>query len=463
MRILTEIEIIRRAHANGSENLPATYDLEPDEVQLGIVNAGEEDLAELRQRTHKELQRCGLRLNREELSPVDLDVQGPVNDAVHEFAVLRARTRDKLIQRRIAEREMFRELRHFKAENGLYRSAHYPKSRIFASSLPPTIIVGEAILNARLFAEADPVGILGGWLFALLVSAANVLPSFLLGGVIVFRNLHHARPLRRMWAAIGVLAFIALVVGFNLFLAHLRIAMGIDPDHAMTLAGPYMRDHLFDITADVQAVFLFWIGFFAALCAALDGYCLFDDRYPRYGKLDRRYRATVAAYEATKDAFRKGIARNVKKAHATISRRLKRIQKKVECGARIINAGLVRVGAAEECADALACRTERLLRVYRNENKRVRTKPAPAYFTVFPSIDTSLGADSTKLREKKRRLIELLEAKMQEAILARARLRDLADQEVERLVRLEDDVEVTVSTKSAAPPVAGYLLEGAAQ
>lgn len=123
---------------------------------------------------------------------------------------------------------------------------------------------------------------------------------------------------------------------------------------------------------------LFLLGLFASAVAMLDGYTLFDDRYPGFGKIDRRYREKLKAYDEAKRQFRRDIEAAVTTASGKIDRRLTKLQRKVNVATRVMTKGMRCLSRAQEEADQVARECERLLRTYREENRRVRSTPPPA-------------------------------------------------------------------------------------
>ena len=87
----------------------------------------------------------------------------------------------------------------------------------------------------------------------------------------------------------------------------------------------------------------------------------------------------------------------------------------------------------------------------------MRTTPAPAYFATYPALDTSLGVNLERFQEKKRGMREALSAKMQEAALAKARVRELAQRELTGLSTLVDEVEATAERNMHHGHVVGFL------
>jgi hypothetical protein len=460
MRLPKEHRVVAQAHADGSENLPESSDPTPNAIQTQIVEKSEQSITALRAQAQDRLERCQRELERHELTPVDLDITGPADEATHTFVLIRGSTRDLLIERRVVEREMYQELRYFKADHCLYRSAFYLPSRTLACALLLTVIVGEALLNAKLFASVDPMGLLGGWLQALIISVLNVLPSFLVG-ILVLRNLHHVRLWRRFLATNFLLIYTALIIAYNLLVAHYRIALSLDPARALELATPSLFYAPFLIGTNLEALMLFLLGLFASVIAMLDGYTLFDDRYPGFGKIDRRYREKLKSYDEAKRQFRHDIEAVVTKASRVMDRRLLKLQRKVNVATKVMSTGMQCLSRTQEEADQIARECERLLRVYREENKRVRSTPAPPHFEHYPALEPILGVSLHTLDDKRRGMREALKDKMKEVAGAKRRLRLCAEQEIAGLSGLVDKIEETTATTGKHEP-AVTLLEATA-
>ena len=340
-----EATVMRHGLGDGSQNLPATDEPAPNAGQCQIVECFERRLGALKQHVGAEIEHCGRALEKQELTPVDLDIEGAAEDAVHAFAMLRSSTRDALLALRVKEQEMVRELRHFKAENRLFRSVVYTKSRILTVGVLLLLLTAESILNAKLFALADPMGWIGGWSTAIVTSLVNILPSFL-AGILILRNLHHIHLWRRLTATVALAAFGGALLAYNLLVAHFRIALGTDAENAFASAVPSFMAAPFNIAGSFDAVSLLLVGIFAGVMAAIDGYCLFDDRYPGYGRITRAYEDRLETYENAKRGFRRQIERVVAAQHKEIDQRLKTLQKKADGAARALTKALTCISAS---------------------------------------------------------------------------------------------------------------------
>ena len=109
--------------------------------------------------------------------------------------------------------------------------------------------------------------------------------------------------------------------------------------------------------------------------------------------------------------------------------------------ARIITKGMICLSRTEQEAEDVARKCERLLRLYREENRKVRTTPPPAHFETYPVLQTNLGLTVEKLLQRKRGMHEAMAAKMREAEEVKARLRQRAEEVIAGLSHSITDVE----------------------
>lgn len=466
-RFLRSLDVMSRARFDGVRNLPAAGDTDVNAVQKEIFDACQAGIESRRQFAFAEARSRSANLEKMELTPADLDFEAPKAAAEHQIVRVRSRAREHLAGLRLAERQMFRELCVFQAENRLARSAHYPSSQVWAVGILMVILAAEAFANARLFADADALGLLGGVIQALIVSALNVFPSFAVG-ILAFRNLHHVRGWRRLAGAFGTLAWCGAVASFNLLVGHFRLALQADPDQAVGVAVSQVLAGPLAVTENFHALILVVVGAFSALLAAIDGYCWFDDRYPGYGKMSRRYQRSLDAYTAGKKKLRSDIEATTDAAVRDIGNRLSKVHRKVVAATRIINEGVVILDAAARDAEHCARLCEIGLRTYREENARVRTTPAPEYFDTYPVLDCDLGRLGDTLRSKKDGLFAAMEAKKGEAKRLTGALHALAEREIQGIgdfiLGVEADAEATMTGGTASatrkPRLGGYLGQG---
>lgn len=442
-----ELRLLERARAEGVANRPHTDDGEPDAIQREIVDRCAKGVDDIRQIATKRLRGCAERLGALAFAAADRDFETPLAAATHDIAKLRLAGRDELIELRLEERRQWREREAFKRANGLSRSAQYPSARLLALASLALIVFGEALANAYLFARGTEFGLLGGWLQALTIAATNASLSFV-AGLLVFRNLLHVSQLRRTVAVFFLLTFLSAVGFMHLTVAHYRVLLEVDPLNALAQAVPHLRADPLSID-NLEALLLIAVGVVATVAATLDGFCLADDRYPGYGRQDRRYVAAYRAYEGRKARLRRDIERIAAAAVTVIRERIEMAEDKATKASRMLNEAGLLLQRYEQSAELVARTCHRLLAKYREENRRVRTTLAPAYFGRYPELARELGDRPERLSQQRGRILAERDEIVAGANRALSQLRELVERELEGLFAYTDGVERTAERRLA--------------
>ncbi len=117
-----------------------------------------------------------------------MQVETESNDAKARFAEDVTKWKSMMVSPREKVQEAFRWRNRFRELNKLERPADPQVSLVKIIGLALIMIILEAFGNAYLFAQANPLGLLGGLVAAFLVSAGNVAMSTILGMGVRFIN-----------------------------------------------------------------------------------------------------------------------------------------------------------------------------------------------------------------------------------------------------------------------------------
>ncbi|XBQ16137.1 MAG: hypothetical protein ABL308_14435 [Oceanicaulis sp.] len=176
------------------------------------------------------------------------------------------------------------------------RAPAYPDSHIMTFSILAGLILFEGLANAYFFSKGSDLGLLGGWIQAITVAAANVVASFFVIGFLGLRMLQNPhRPFSFAAAALFVPATAIAIVFLNFTAAHYRDLLEINAA-ALALGGtsetgemlaPVTRALTFGAFETLEALLLFILGVTFAIIAAFKG-ATFDDRLIGYGAAHRR-------------------------------------------------------------------------------------------------------------------------------------------------------------------------------
>jgi hypothetical protein len=131
----------------------------------------------------------------------------------------------------------------------------------------------------------NPLGLIGGFLQAFLISLANVTVSFL-AGWLCLRQLNHKSSARKAMGVIGFLFISVFVVFLHLATAHYREALQHSGDADFFSSLEFNPATL----QDMQSLILIIIGGVITVIAMYKGYTA-DDPCPGYGKVYRKWKA----------------------------------------------------------------------------------------------------------------------------------------------------------------------------
>ena len=374
---------------------------------------------------------------------VDMDLESVSASARAEIHKHRGEAIDELKMLRTHERSLLRDLRYFTKVNQLNREAQYPESQRFALSLLAALVIIEAVLNCYFFGKGSEFGLLGGWFQASIVALANVGVSFV-AGIVGFRNISHVKPFRKVAGSSVSVVHVGLISFFNLATAHYRVLLDLDPGNAVKLSIQHLWAHPFNI-ANFDAVVLLCVGLISSIIACIDGYTLFDDVYPGYGKFARQHTEAEKTYEDRKQKLRVDMGKVADRAITLIDQRLKYVDEKIERCLMVLRELPRTVEELPLAADQIERVCHGLLSRYREENMAIRLAKSPAYFSALPTLDKSLcRIDPISTSEKKKSLEGQLASVTKRGNQIKSELRQSVEKEIENLSKLVDQVEEAV-------------------
>lgn len=284
-----------------------------------------------------------------------------------------------------------KEIEEFKKQNNLQRIAYYPQSKIFHIGLLLIFVVIEGVLNGTFLAEGDILGLSGGIGKAVAIALVNVLFGVLVGLWIVTEVTHKSRA-RKFIGFAGTAVYLGSIFIFNLLVAHYRNALGgPDPEQAHFAAWQtFIADPVG--LADVKSWFLFSIGMIFSIGSCIDGWFM-DDRYPEYGRVDRKYKSAIQDYADLKQHLldrltdiRDRAATDIDRAQADIDGRRGQLDVIESNKAGFVEKYKNHTDYLEQCGNTL-------LSFYRDENRRNRpaTCPPPKRFNDNWEIEIDIG------------------------------------------------------------------------
>lgn len=424
---------------NGKNNIPPAGAQEPAETETRIVYVAEEYLATVNDMATKEVTDIDRKINGCTVNRADAfqDLETAADTEFQRYLLL---AKPELQKLRVEERRQMRDLKFFKARNGLDRLAAYPESRWFHAALVAVAILVECLANTYFFAAGSELGLLGGFFQALLISAGNVTTALVVGRL-ALANLHHIDWRRVAAGAVGFIAWIIGMTAYHLLVAHYRDALAVNAQGAIVGALDSFAASPFHLES-LDSVLVLVIGAVISLIALIDGY-KFDDPYPGYGEQDRKYQQKRRAYEAKEIEVRQRLAATIHDAEKQVQERLQTYEAKGASMTDLITGVAAVVDHFENIYHQVDDIVRAAITQYRTANRKIRTEADPASFATMPKAKRLLEVD------KYRRHLGRYEAIQGQTARVLEDIRSHASQVVTRLVSRTEAMMKTMENLNA--------------
>jgi hypothetical protein len=432
--VLSFFSVKQKAQEAGVINNPPSNSNQLDATEFSIVAHFLKALREIRQSILEKQNK--LALERTQLSN-EINVE---NDQ-HEYQKLTDQIephvqhleleyKDKLYKAKESEERSMRYLRFFEARNELYgKPAKYPQSLIHHFAIIAIIAFLEWISLSAFYAEGSDFGIIGGIIIAAVFSLLNLSIAILLGNL--SRYFNHRITSKKIMGGIASLALLCSFSFTTSIAAHYRNAtienIQIQKEktisenkeisnvtiyrstteeswQAAKIAWDKFRETPFgfnNVLTWIMVVAAYMFGIFAAY----KGYKM-DDPYPGYGPLDRDLKREQAKYDDIKNRFREQIVRHLNDTRSKQSqlldnatRNIRRFNQMLTDSENLRNDFIAKV-------DLIRQNCNIVVKIYREENKFVRTSPPPDYFAKEVDLDSSLTNPINGASESEKRLSE---------------------------------------------------------
>lgn len=389
-RMKRELDVLEAARSDGRLNTPARNQRDPNQSQMRIVNRVVDGMARLNRSVAETLGGAVADANRRVPRTLDETVAAAAMDA-RVGSVLHDR-QSGLVELREGELETRRNLSYFRRRHGLNRSASYRESPLLFWAILIGVLVLESFVNAFLLRRIAEQGWVGGAVLAAIISAVNIILG-IVAGLVGWRLLGHRFPPQRILGLFATIFAHGAALLWNLYAAHFRevaeaaanAGAGVDiTAYALDTLGHIRNNGWFGLNS------LFSWGLFAAgiaihLIMAREAWDDMADRYWDYRRYDLGYRRARGAYEeAVADAKAaaleeaRAVLLDLENEHERQAESQQDLKALVDLAERRLNEG--RDAEAEWARQGVA-----LLRVYREENRLVRTDPSPTYFDLQSS------------------------------------------------------------------------------
>ena len=384
-KLKKELNVLRDATERGSSRppQPASNEKELDEPQQKIINCFGKILGEAKKGAEENIKRRKRDLEELEIKIENSRIETIKEKANNKIGLVFSQHKDSLEKSFRELVEGAREFRKFKNNNFINRDADYPDSQIFHWAIIISMVVIESVLNSYFFSQASTFGIIGGIFQALLVSLVNVGIALVVGKYLFpWKNkvdMEGEKPYLTT-VTVSMVFIIAIIILFNLTLAHYREVIGNDPVDAILRAVPNLLESPFGIK-NVDAWMLFLVGNLFAFLAFTKSYRS-DDIYPKYGDEDRKIKLLVKNYENKVEVINKELIEVIDQHERMIEDNKYEFRKNINSyRSQITSCEKSYKDFSDELRDIeKAC--NQLLTAYRERNRYIRgvENPVPTYF-----------------------------------------------------------------------------------
>ncbi len=372
------LDLAAKGRESGAAEQPPSDGGTSDPVEHDILNAMADYHERARIEAHNNIRSYDSRLASLGLLDKLATVRSSAESAMADFRTETVITKQRLTLSRDAIAASYNELKSFQRAQNLQRPAHRALPAIATGGAIFLSWFLEAAANSVLLRINDDLGLLGGFIAALVIAALNVGVSVAIGRL-VWPWAHHRDAVRRSLAIAGIIFWVVALVAWNLLAAHYRDAKAgglLSPEsQALVLwrTEPFALDTFYSWG-------LFIAGLLAGFFAALASYKR-DDPYPGYGALYRRHEDRCADYATGIEDAREVLESTRDDAIQRATDIRTELARQFRERGRILAARASFVKRFAEHEAYLEQTGNALLVTYRAANRAARTTPPPANFS----------------------------------------------------------------------------------
>lgn len=385
------IIVAERAAEDGRKGLPDENATEPGAFEELIRTQWMQELISKSETDNRELQGMDERFSNDEQIASPQDVDRAIQQALREIPKKIQDESDRLRRSRELENDGWTTRDRFRRDNSIRHAASYHESRLHHYALVFVVILIESVANMYFFAQGNSLGLLGGFIQAILLAFVNVGVAVFMGHF-ALRALHHRHIGFKVGGTFALIGYLLFLFGFSLVVGHYRDILAIRPDDALGQALPSTIAAPLLISFD--SLMLMITSFLAAALGLLKGYT-YDDRYPGYGKLERDYRILRANYDNAKADLRRQVRAIPEALEADLQGMRIKARQQIDALEGLI-------AESEKLRESYEAERQRYegnycqwLKEYRTVNWDIRrgTTGRPKYFDDYPGFSSSLKED----------------------------------------------------------------------
>jgi hypothetical protein len=376
-KVIKSENIDRLGRETGEKELPPTNATPYDANESKIILKFKDELSESYRKAKDKIAGLNNRISKIDINPDFQNIENLPEKIKKQAANLINEFGSRLITVKEARDQLSLDLKEFQSTNNLSSLPDYPESKFLSITILVAIVFIESVGNGYFFAKGNEFGFLGGYTQALIVASANVAFAFF-WGYLAIPQMNSVNKTKKYLGIISIPTYLLIAISFNLFVAHYRDELSLSFEGANFRAISAFLETPFFLK-DFDSFILFFIGLIISVIALMDGY-KFDDKYPGYGRIYRRYKEAERKYHLC-------CSNIVKSLHKLKTQSLEELDDLSENYKKDYNHLNIQLSTKNKLIDLYEQHYQHLegvcdvvLKHYRHANSSSRKTPAPKYF-----------------------------------------------------------------------------------
>lgn len=377
-QIASDIQLEKRGTERGAEGEPLSGSTTLDSVEKEVVDKVQGSQQAAVEQLTGQLDICSERLRQLQFDSMVINVKSETSATVADFEQEGRNGLNTLFQLRRELIDATDALERYKKNHDLDRPAHQKASGLYTVLILLIVFLFETFGNAGLIGSAHESGYIGAYTLAVTLSFINVIAGYG-AGRFGLRSASHRNLPHKLWGMFLIGSYVVGIFLFNLYIAHVRDAMqsgGLE--EALNQVWSKVWTFSFDFQ-DYQAPLMLIIGIAFSLIAFYKG-SKSDDPYPDYGRQSRLRddtEATYASHFADLGDQLTDLRNNIKRTLQQVAMELGFRRTEYFSVMETIDKLTSRFKSHER---QLESSSQRLLNIYRDANKKARSKGQPKHF-----------------------------------------------------------------------------------
>jgi hypothetical protein len=376
-KVIKSENIDRLGREAGEKELPPTNATSYDANESKIILKFKDELSESYRKAKDKIAGLNNRISKIDINPDFQNIENLPEKIKKQAANLINEFGSRLITVKEARDQLSLDLKEFQSTNNLSSLPDYPESKFLSITILVAIVFIESVGNGYFFAKGNEFGFLGGYTQALIVASANVAFAFF-WGYLAIPQMNSVNKTKKYLGIISIPTYLSIAISFNLFVAHYRDELSLSFEGANFRAISAFLETPFFLK-DFDSFILLFIGLIISVIALIDGY-KFDDKYPGYGRIYRRYKEAEKKYHLC-------CSNIVKSLHKLKTQSLEELDDLSENYKKDYNHLNIQLSTKNKLIDLYEQHYQHLegvcdvvLKHYQHANSSSRKTPAPKYF-----------------------------------------------------------------------------------